>query len=1245
MRYIQYLIITLALSTCFTQLNAQCSSGAFNCNDTIQVSVDVMCQAVISADIILEQPNTSCNYEILFFDMNDSLINVPNNTVNINHVGQTIKVKVREAGVSNPNSCWGYIKVEDKIPAIIECPEFEPLKCLDSDENDPGRTDEILKEFIKREILQSSIQDNCKDTATFVVSIVRNQLQQLICSDQYGAQRIIKYNLIGFDGRVLLMCEDTLVFDKFDTDNVDPPVNFIGSHALECDGTWKTGQTWEVYPDSAEQTWEVYPDSAEQTWEVYPDSAEQTWEVYPDSAELEKFGIIIYPSFKELFKLKETSFPSIDGRAVIKYDENLEAFVRVGFCNINAAFTDLPPFEVCGNSYKLIRSWTIIDWCKQSEPKIYNQIIEVKDSKAPVFSVPSIPPQDAGVNTCNMLVELPKPEVTWECSDWTYCLEFKYPGTDIFVAEPEFQGLDLSDVLPPKIFPIGTTTVKYIVKDVCGNLDSVKRDVVISDGQAPIAICDTRVVVNLNNNEKGKIFYQTIDDKSFDNCTENLVFKIWRKDGRDSLNAPDSSFVKFDWADVDQEIRVMMQVSDEGGLKSSCWTTVEVRTNNDGKCPAQAATLDICTNYTSDNIGDFLTIPDGLIAEVIASSDNICEPGFVIVQWTDTSRLSNVVLCTQTFTRIANPVSLSDIAMPQDVQFNVCDATEPTEADMTDILDVSIHCTAEVWFKDVVFSEKIFRTWTVTDLCTGVPLDQYTQIIEIVPTDISNINIDEVLQCPHYGVTFQIGAQGSVTISALDLNDVPDDVCTDGLDIRIRRSTDDLFTETVTFTCDDIADTIVYDVELALFDNDGNILDTCSTLILVDDQTSQVCPPSGSNVNIAGTVFTEERVPVENVSILLLNENNQRVGEFVTSADGEYAFNNKPNTTGYRLTTNRNDVVINGVSTLDLLLIQRHIVGLRNLESPYKVIAADINNNGSVSAADLVQLRKLILGISDTYPNNESWRFIDARQTFDDINNPWPFAEIKDVLPGQNDFIGVKIGDVDLNAVANSLVASPRTSHATELIAEDIAMNKGEISRIALELAEPIDLVSAYQIKLNYDDKRIKLRNIYDFQGKPLGEEDYWIKGNTITIASIMYKADKVLFALELEALVSNASTSDIISLGSYSNEWYSETYDTYRIVKLSFKKSEPEVNIRILPNPFTDQTTLEIHSEKAQSASLKIFDIQGREVSHNANLKLSVGKNHLIIRSSEISDYPGLYIYSLQIGKKNLRGKLIYLD
>lgn len=64
-----------------------------------------------------------------------------------------------------------------------------------------------------------------------------------------------------------------------------------------------------------------------------------------------------------------------------------------------------------------------------------------------------------------------------------------------------------------------------------------------------------------------------------------------------------------------------------------------------------------------------------------------------------------------------------------------------------------------------------------------------------------------------------------------------------------------------------------------------------------------------------------------------------------------------------------------GISTFDLVLISKHILGITPLENPFQLIAADENNSGSVTSFDILEIRKLLLGIKDTLAAG-NWRYV-----------------------------------------------------------------------------------------------------------------------------------------------------------------------------------------------------------------------------------------------------------------------------
>ena len=122
-------------------------------------------------------------------------------------------------------------------------------------------------------------------------------------------------------------------------------------------------------------------------------------------------------------------------------------------------------------------------------------------------------------------------------------------------------------------------------------------------------------------------------------------------------------------------------------------------------------------------------------------------------------------------------------------------------------------------------------------------------------------------------------------------------------------------------------------------------------------------------------------------------------------------YETNPSIGNIELVISKNEDHLNGVSTLDLVLVLKHILGITNLDSNWKRIAADANGDGNISAVDLISLRKLILGIYAELPNKESWTFYNEDPTQNLIFNALqlPLGELK--------IIGVKTGDVNGSSI------------------------------------------------------------------------------------------------------------------------------------------------------------------------------------------------------------------------------------
>ena len=170
---------------------------------------------------------------------------------------------------------------------------------------------------------------------------------------------------------------------------------------------------------------------------------------------------------------------------------------------------------------------------------------------------------------------------------------------------------------------------------------------------------------------------------------------------------------------------------------------------------------------------------------------------------------------------------------------------------------------------------------------------------------------------------------------------------------------------------------------------------------LVDSTDFQIC------------CYTEEGLLVKNITYETIPPSNIVVDDCFDLTDLEYPIT---------VTPFKDNDHLNGVSTLDLVLMVQHILGVNTLDSPYKMIAADINNDGKITTADVIQARFLILQIIPVLSNNTSWRFIPADYQFPSPTNPWgseipEYNYMLDIPVSKFDYIAIKVGDVNGSAI------------------------------------------------------------------------------------------------------------------------------------------------------------------------------------------------------------------------------------
>lgn len=196
--------------------------------------------------------------------------------------------------------------------------------------------------------------------------------------------------------------------------------------------------------------------------------------------------------------------------------------------------------------------------------------------------------------------------------------------------------------------------------------------------------------------------------------------------------------------------------------------------------------------------------------------------------------------------------------------------------------------------------------------------------------------------------------------------------------------------------CSDVEQGLVT-LRLYKMDSKGNY-HFCKVYVKLNDHLN-VC--SNKLTNIAGKIRLANGFILSGFQVTLAGTSHYTT----TNSDGIFKFSDLNVDKKYTLNITKETQYLEGVSTYDLLLINRHILGIKPIMSKYGMIAADVNNSGSITTLDMVLIKKMILQIEKKFPNNSNWHFFDKNQ-----------QEIISFYPKEpwtiNEIIGIKTGDV-----------------------------------------------------------------------------------------------------------------------------------------------------------------------------------------------------------------------------------------
>lgn len=363
-----------------------------------------------------------------------------------------------------------------------------------------------------------------------------------------------------------------------------------------------------------------------------------------------------------------------------------------------------------------------------------------------------------------------------------------------------------------------------------------------------------------------------------------------------------------------------------------------------------------------------------------------------------------------------------------------------------------------------------------------------------------------------------------------------------------------------------------------------------------------------------------------------------------TNINGNYTLNIPPS--GGILKPGKNKNPKNGVSTFDMLLIAKHILGITPFDSPCKIAAADVNLSGSVTAADILQIRRLILNIDTVYVSGQSWAFFlkDNEQYFGCDQFPLGPSQIDLENEGTYVFEGVKYGDVNNNANPTN-INDPENENRS--IFQLTCTKRESESNIVFDFkASDNNMLEGFQLALQFDPNGMIFNGFESFQLTDFNDDCFGLsqldKGeislNWINAFGIKNNPDEVLFSLTFD----KTNTSSMHILQQRDDLLEAEVYLADEILPLQINYGVTGFDlgkVNILQVPVQEMLLIEITGWSNLSLTNSIFNNQGELVSKTEIVSDGTDKQSLAIPVNFLP--AGIYYLQVECqlyGNQNLK-------
>jgi len=1240
-------------------LALDCTTDCFlGCNDNVQVSLGVNCVAEVLPEMIatattLTCPNGPKGIEIL--DDNGNIL--PTSPfLDESHIGQTFQVRVIDSITTN--SCWGSIIVKDKTPPIIDC-RSDTLTCA-------------LQDISPGAIGYPTVTDNCSDTVANLTYTDRQILNG--CGTEFSGRIERTWTAVDSAGMVGT-CIQNIYFLRQSLDSVMFPVNRDGIEGPVVSCSYVATDPADVGSPTINGD-AIYP-SIVGFCQLNAGFRDDSVSFCQGNIQIVRTWTVVnacsgdFRTDVQIISVVDTAGP------VFICPDTIRSTVDQGLCTGTVTFPEIFPKDECSlPSVTISTDFGNIDgnggtigWIPLGYHEVTYTAIDDCNNRTSCTAILHVEDRTAPVAACDFINDValrPNGTVDVAASVFDDGSRDGCSGNQLtFQVQRVGDTLDFADFVTFYCTDAGDTVdVNMRVTDLSGNIDECVARIVITNDSPPAITCPENRTIQCTDDYTdlsvygvptilddcgGATNYTEQDSFEINNCGVGRIIRTFSvTHGTNTISCQQIITVEnnstFDGNTIDWP-------SDY--LAFACENTpLEPDSLPDGfNVPTYDSTGNLCSRilrYYNDAEFDDVTNPVGcytilrtwsIIDWCVFNPNDTTAGGY----WSHVQTIDLVNNVPPTFTDCPADFTV-------DINTNTCDVEVPLVVtgsdDCSPVLSYSYtididndgmsDMTGSTNDATATYPAGTHRaTFFVTDDCGNTTACNFNFTVRDNSTPVAVCNTD----------TFNIediGDELSATINPRLLALGSTDNCTNFNDLTITASPSN-------FTCNQEG---LNQVTVTVTDAAGNSTN-CTVDVFISD-TNNSCPNNRTGVNISGIITNEMGARVEEVAVTI---NHPDVAPVMTNKKGEFNLIDVPVGNDYTILPTRDFDIMNGISTFDLVLISRHILGVETINSPYRLIAADVNKSGSISAYDIVQLRQLILRIKSDFPDNNAWRFVRMDYEFETPTQPNSnyFPEVYNIndLPKVDmdieGFVAIKVGDV--NGSANTLAAfaegeSRNATDKLQLTTTDQMLIAGTTVEIPIK-ASNFEQLLGFQFALDFDVNQLELVEIEPAEQMPLGENNFgleFIKKGVVTTSWNQpdlfdnQQDNQTVFTLKFKVKVT-ANLSEVLTINRDFMKVEAYVASESRLadlwdIALTFESEVQEDQFKLYqnkPNPFSNNAIIGFELHQAETVNFHILDIAGKIIKHY-EINANAGYNELIITQEDLE---GNGVYYYQLAKK----------